>query len=53
MQTIMDSGGYLYMTIPIIKQRDLDGYKKIIINHTVTTLNSRNFNRNTTLQKSL
>ena len=27
MQAIMDSGGYLCMTIPTIKRRDLDGYE--------------------------
>jgi len=27
---VINSGGYLYMAIPTIKRRDLDGYKEII-----------------------
>jgi len=30
MHVVMNSYGYLCMTIPIIKRRDLEGYKKII-----------------------
>ena len=37
MRAIMDSGEYLYMAIPIIKQRDLGGYKKIKRTNDVVT----------------
>ena len=36
MQAIIDSDGYLCRVIPIIKRRDLGGYKEIIrVNHTI------------------